>query len=108
MVHSITNEGSINEVEAIREDLCLIFDKASKYGSEYGFEVSMFISIIGRQLNVLYDLAELVENESLQSKIIDVIGEVELLLKTISNKIGNEVFVEISDAIYTAKKYLLK
>ncbi|TCV17111.1 hypothetical protein EDC17_101128 [Sphingobacterium alimentarium] len=108
MVHKEINAGNVNEVDVIREDLRLIFDNASKYGSEYGYEVSMFISIIGRQINALYDFSELIENESLQSKIIDIIGEIELLLKTLSSKVNNQVFIEISDAIYTAKKYLIK
>lgn len=108
MVHTIINEGNINEVEVIREDLRLIFDKASKYNSEYGFEVSMVLSIIGRQLNALYDLAELIGDERIQTNIINIIGECEFLLKTLSNKLGNNVFAEISDAVYMAKTYVLK
>ncbi len=108
MVQKAIKAGNVNEVDVIREDLRLIFDKASKYGSEYGYEVSMFISIIGRQIHALYDLAEQVENENLQSMIIDIIGEIELLLKTLSRKVSSEIFTEISDAIYTAKKYLVK
>jgi len=108
MVHTVINEGNINKVEVIREDLRLVFDKASKYDSAYSFEVSMFISIIGRQINALYDLVELVDNKAIQAKMIDVVGEIELLLKTLSEKVSKEFFTEISDAIYTAKKYLIK
>jgi hypothetical protein len=108
MVHKAVSTGNVNEVDVIRDDLRLIFYKASQYGSEYGFEVSMFISIIARQIHALYDLSELIENESLQSRIIDIVGEIELLLKTLSSKVSNKVFIEISDAIYTAKKYLIK
>lgn len=108
MPHTLVIEGNVNEVEVIREDLRLILNKASQYGAEYGFEVSMVISIIGRQLSALYDLADLVENDKLQSNIIDMIGECEFLLKTLSTKLGNNVFIEISDAVYMAKTYLLK
>ncbi|SMG31937.1 hypothetical protein [Sphingobacterium psychroaquaticum] len=108
MVHTASNFGNINEVEVIREDLRHVFAKASIYDAEYGFEVSMFISIIGRQIDALYDLIELVDNEAIQDKMIDIVGEVELLLKTLSRKISKEVFSSISDAIYTAKTYLLK
>lgn len=108
MAHTLIIEGNVNEVEVIKEDLRLIFDKASQYNAEYGFEVSMVISIIGRQLTALYDLAELVENERLQSNIIDIIGECKFLLKTLSKKLGDNIFTEISDAVYMAKKYLLK
>lgn len=108
MVHSVINEDNFNEVEVIREDLRLIFDKASRYNAEYGFEVSMVLSIIGRQLNALYDLAEIIEDGTLQANLIDIIGEIELLLKIVTNKVNSTFFTEISDAIYTAKAYFIK
>lgn len=103
MAHTLINEGNVNFVDVIKEDLSLILNKASQYGAEYGFEVSMVISILRGQLSALYDLGDLVDNEKLQSNIIDIIGECEFLFKTLFKKLGGNIFTELNDTIYVAK-----